>query len=148
MDLSIVVPVYKEEKNVPEYLVRTQAILKSVTDDYEIIFALDPSPDHTEDVVLKERQRDHRIKLLKFSRRFGQPMCTLGGMTYASGHSVIIMDVDLQDPPQLIPEMYSKWKEGYDVVIPQRRTRTGEPWIKRFVSEVGYNIIKKIQINC
>jgi polyisoprenyl-phosphate glycosyltransferase len=144
MDLSIVVPVYKEEKNVSEFLKRTQAILKSVTDDYEVIFALDPSPDRTEEVVLSERMKDSRIKLLKFSRRFGQPMCTLGGMTYATGNAVIIMDVDLQDPPDLIPDMFLKWREGYDVVIPQRRTRTGEPWIKQFVSEVGYKVIKKI----
>ena len=94
MLLSIVVPVYREEKNIPEYLRRVRPILSGVTEDYEIIFALDPSPDRTEDVILEERASDPRIKLLKFSRRFGQPMATLAGMQYSRGDAVIVMDVD------------------------------------------------------
>jgi dolichol-phosphate mannosyltransferase len=130
MLLSLVVPVYKEEKNVPEFLRRIGAILGAVTPDYEIIFALDPSPDRTEDVILEARASDPRIKLLKFSRRFGQPMASLAGMQYSSGEAVIVMDVDLQDPPELIHTMVEKWREGYDVVLPQRTSRAGEPWIK------------------
>jgi len=144
MLLSVVVPVYKEEKNVPEFLGRVRSILSQVTEDYEVIFALDPSPDRTEEVIVEERSKDSRIKLLKFSRRFGQPMATLGGMTYASGDCVVIMDVDLQDPPDLLPVMVEKWKQGYDVVLPQRISRTGEPWIKRLVAKVGYDVIEKI----
>ena len=144
MLLSIVVPVYKEEKNIPEYLRRIRPILSRVTEDYEIIFALDPSPDRTEDVVLEERARDERIKLLKFSRRFGQPMASLAGLTYSSGEAVIVMDVDMQDPPELIQEMVAKWREGYDVVLPQRRQRTGEPLIKKLVAATGYKVINKI----
>src|SRR5476649_2280010 len=121
MLLSLVVPVYREEKNVPEFLGRLRPILASVTEDYEIIFSLDPSPDRTEDVILDHRARDARVKLLKFSRRFGQPMATLAGLEYSSGEAVIVMDVDMQDPPELIHEMVAKWKEGYDVVLPQRR---------------------------
>ncbi|WP_438479486.1 glycosyltransferase family 2 protein [Oleiharenicola lentus] len=142
--LSIVVPVYKEEKNVPEFLRRLQPILGSVTSEYEIIFALDPSPDRTEEVILEHRARDPRIKLLCFSRRFGQPMATLAGMQYSRGDAVIVMDVDLQDPPELVHEMIAKWREGYEVVLPQRRQRTGEPWIKKLVSAVGYRVINKI----
>ncbi len=130
MLLSIIVPVYKEEKNVPEFLRRLRPLLAGLTEDYEVIFALDPSPDRTEEVILEQRALDERVKLLKFSRRFGQPMATLGGMRYASGEAVIVMDVDLQDPPELLPEMVAKWREGYEVVLPQRRRRTGEPWIK------------------
>ncbi len=144
MLLSVIVPVYKEEKNVPEFLRRLQPILAPITGDYEIIFALDPSPDRTEDVILEARAADPRIKLLKFSRRFGQPMATLAGMEYSRGDAVIVMDVDLQDPPELVQEMVAKWREGYDVVLPQRRQRTGEPWIKKFVSIVGYKVINKI----
>ena len=144
MLLSIVVPVYREEKNVPEFLTRIRGILSGVTEDYEIIFALDPSPDATEQVILKARALDPRIKLLKFSRRFGQPMATLGGLSYSRSDAVIIMDVDMQDPPELIPEMVQKWREGYDVVLPQRRHRTGEPLIKRLVARVGYAVIRKI----
>lgn len=144
MLLSIIVPVYKEEKNIPEFLRRLQPILAPLTGDYEIIFALDPSPDRTEEVILEARAADSRLKLLKFSRRFGQPMATLAGMEYSRGDAVIVMDVDLQDPPELVTEMVAKWRDGYDVVLPQRRARTGEPWIKKVVSETGYKVINKI----
>jgi glycosyltransferase involved in cell wall biosynthesis len=142
--LSIIVPVYKEEKNIPEFLRRVQAILAPVTQDYEIIFAMDPSPDLTEKVILDHRGADGRIKLLKFSRRVGQPMATLAGLEYSRGDAVIVMDVDLQDPPELILEMIAKWQAGYDIVLPQRRQRTGEPWFRKLVSLVGYRIINKI----
>ena len=144
MLLSIVVPVFREEKNIPEFLRRIRPILGEITQDYEIIFSMDPSPDRTEEVVLEERLSDPRIKLLKFSRRFGQPMATLAGMEYSRGDAVIVMDVDLQDPPELIHDMVNKWKEGYDVVLPQRRARTGEPWLKKLVAGTGYKVINKI----
>ena len=112
MLISIVVPVYREEKNIPEFLSRVVTILESITSDYEIIFSMDPSPDRTEETILDHRSRDQRIKLLKFSRRFGQPMATLAGLRYATGEAVIVMDVDLQDPPELIQEMIAKWREG------------------------------------
>ena len=142
--LSLVVPVYREEKNIPEFIRRISPVITRATDRYEIIFALDPSPDRTEEVILEERARDDRIKLIKFSRRFGQPMATLAGMEYARGEAVIVMDVDMQDPPELIDEMVARWREGYDVVLPQRRQRTGEPWLKKLVSATGYKVINKI----
>jgi dolichol-phosphate mannosyltransferase len=144
MLLSLVVPVYREEKNIPEFIRRISPILGTVTEDYEIIFAMDPSPDRTEDVVLEERGKDGRIKLLKFSRRFGQPMASLAGMEYSRGDAVIVMDVDMQDPPELVQAMVAKWREGYDVVLPQRTRRTGEPFVKRLVAETGYKVINKI----
>ena len=144
MLLSVVVPVYKEEKNIPEFLRRLRPILSGITEDYEIIFSLDPSPDRTEDVILEHRATDERIKLLKFSRRFSQPMATLAGLEYSAGDAVIAMDVDLQDPPELIHEMIAKWREGFDVVLPQRRERTGEPLIKKLVAATGYKVINKI----
>jgi dolichol-phosphate mannosyltransferase len=144
MLLSLVVPVYREEKNIPEFLRRLQPLLAAITADYEIIFSLDPSPDRTEEVILAHRAADPRIKLLKFSRRFGQPMATLAGMEYSQGEAIIVMDVDLQDPPELITEMMARWREGYEVVLPQRRQRTGEPWIKKLVAAIGYKVINKI----
>jgi polyisoprenyl-phosphate glycosyltransferase len=144
MLLSLVVPVFREEKNIPEFIRRIGPILGAITQDYEVIFAMDPSPDRTEDVILEARARDERIKLLKFSRRFGQPMASLAGMQYSRGDAVIVMDVDMQDPPELVGEMVAKWREGYDVVLPQRTRRTGEPWIKRVVAETGYKVINKI----
>ena len=142
--LSVVIPVYKEEGNISEFLRHVTPILETITLDFEIIFALDPSPDQTEEFILEHRQKDERIKLLRFSRRFGQPMATLAGMQYSTGEAVIVMDVDLQDPPELITEMFAKWREGYDIVLPQRRRRTGEPWIKKLVAAVGYKVIDKI----
>jgi dolichol-phosphate mannosyltransferase len=144
MMLSIVVPVYNEEKNIPEFLGRLRPILSGLTEDYEIIFALDPSPDQTEAVILEHRAADERIKLLRFSRRFGQPMATLAGMQYSGGEAVVVMDVDLQDPPELLGQMVAKWREGYEVVLPQRLHRTGEPWLKKLVSAIGYKVINKI----
>jgi dolichol-phosphate mannosyltransferase len=142
--LSLVVPVYKEERNVPEFIRRVRPILLADAADFEIIFALDPSPDRTEEVILELRAEDARIKLLKFSRRVGQPMATIAGLQYAAGDAVIIMDVDLQDPPELIVEMLAKWREGFDVVYAQRRHRDGETWLKRAVAAAGYRLIKKI----
>jgi dolichol-phosphate mannosyltransferase len=118
--------------------------LGAITEDYEVIFALDPSPDRTEEVILEARAEDPRIKLLRFSRRFGQPMATLAGLQYSAGEAVVVMDVDLQDPPELLGEMVAKWRAGYDVVLPQRRQRTGEPWVKRLVAATGYKVINKI----
>ena len=142
--LSIVVPVYKEEGNIPEFLRRITVLLAAITPEYEIIFCLDPSPDRTEALILEARGKDPRIKLVRFSRRFGQPMATLAGLQYSSGDAVIVMDVDLQDPPELIGEMIQKWSEGYEVVYAQRRTREGETWIKRVVAVAGYKLINQI----
>ncbi|MBE34325.1 MAG: glycosyl transferase [Opitutaceae bacterium] len=142
--LSVIVPVFREEKNIPEFLRQIRPVLSASTENYEIIFALDPSPDRTEDVILEARASDERIKLLKFSRRFGQPMATMAGMQYSTGEAAIVMDVDMQDPPELVTDMVAQWRAGYDVVLPQRRQRTGEPWIKKVVSAVGYKVINKI----
>jgi len=142
--LSVVVPVYKEEGNIPEFIRRLLPILQGLTPDYEVVFALDPSPDRTEEVILEHRATDARIKLLKFSRRFGQPMAILGGLQYARGEAIVVMDVDLQDPPELIPAMVAKWREGYDAVLAQRNTRDGETLIKRVVAAWGYKFINKV----
>jgi dolichol-phosphate mannosyltransferase len=142
--LSIVVPVYKEEGNVPEFLNQISSILASITSQYEIVFCLDPSPDRTEELILQARQKDPRVKLIRFSRRFGQPMATLAGLQYSSGDAAIVMDVDLQDPPELIHEMVRKWRDGFEVVYAQRRTREGETWIKKVVAAAGYKLINQI----
>src|SRR6202023_2872365 len=142
--ISVVVPVYKEEGNVPEFITRIVEILSTLTERYEVIFCMDPSPDRTEAVILEHRAKDSRVKLLKFSRRFGQPMATLAGLQFSRGDAVIVMDVDLQDPPELITSMVNKWQEGYDVVYARRRTREGETAVKRFISWAGYKLINKV----
>ena len=142
--LSLVVPVYKEEGNIAEFLRRVVPVVEGVTRDFEIIFSMDPSPDRTEERILEHRQKDERVKLLKFSRRFGQPMATLAGLQYAAGDATIVMDVDLQDPPELIPQLVAKWREGHDVVMAQRIDRQGETIVKRIVAAVGYKVINRI----
>ncbi len=144
IEISIVVPVFKEEKNIPVFIERTQKILTGYNDNYEIIFSLDPSPDLSRDVIAQYHLKDPRIKLLTFSRRVGQPMATIAGLQFSKGKAVVVMDVDLQDPPELILEMIAKWKEGFDVVYAQRKSRKGETLIKRVVSYWGYRLINKI----
>jgi polyisoprenyl-phosphate glycosyltransferase len=142
MKLSIVVPVYKEERAISPFLLRLIPALLKITPDFEIIFSLDPSPDATAQRVLEAREKEPRIKLLEFSRRFGQPMATLAGMQYSAGDAVIVMDVDLQDPPELIEALIAKWREGFDVVYGKRSTRQGLHPMYRLITYVGYKFIQ------
>lgn len=142
--VSVVVPVYNEQDTVPVFYERARAILDRSGCDWEIVFALDPSTDRTKEVILDLRDADGRIKLLEFSRRFGQPAATLAGLAASSGDAVVVIDVDLQDPPELILGMIDRWREGFDVVYAQRRTREGETLPKRLVAAAGYRVIKRI----
>ena len=144
--LSVVVPVYNEEQTLPRFLATIRPVLATVTEDYEIVFVADPCTDGTVELIRAEHERDPRIKLLLFSRRFGQPSATIGGMTYARGQAIVVIDCDLQDPPGLIPEMVRLWRAGNKVVIPQRTSRQGETLIKRVISYVGYWVINRIAI--
>jgi dolichol-phosphate mannosyltransferase len=123
---------------------RLSAVLDSLDLRWELIFSVDPSTDRTEELILALRERDPRVKLLRFSRRFGQPMATLAGLEAASGDAVVVIDCDLQDPPELIPQLVERWREGYDVVYAQRRSRQGETLAKRVVSTLGYHLIGRI----
>ena len=142
--LSIVVPVYNAQQTLPRFLQTIRAALLPVTQDYEIIFAADPCTDGTIELIRQEHARDPRIKLLLFSRRFGQPASTLGGLAYSTGQAVVVIDCDLQDPPQLIGDMVRLWREGYKVVVPQRRSRQGETIIKRIIAHTGYWAINRM----
>ncbi len=143
-DVSIVVPVYKEEKNIQPFLDRVEKVLASMKVDYEILFCLDPSPDRTEEVIAGEINRNPNIKLIVFSRRFGQPAATMAGILTCNGKACAVIDVDLQDPPELISDMYAKLKEGYEVVYAKRSSRKGETIPKRMVAGVGYYVINKL----
>jgi polyisoprenyl-phosphate glycosyltransferase len=143
-DLSVVVPVFKEEANVPPFLERVEAVLKAMGGTNEIIFCLDPSPDRTEQVILEEINRNPNIRLIVFSRRFGQPSATMAGLMLSKGAACVVIDVDLQDPPELIPEMHARLREGYEVVYAKRRSRKGETLPKRLVAKVGYWVIARL----
>ena len=146
INLSIIVPVYNEEKNIKPFLNRAEAVLNKIGKNYEIIFALDPSKDNTEKVIFDEINRNNNIKLITFSRRFGQPSATIAGLHFSKGEACVVIDVDLQDPPELIFEMYNKLNsdQQYDVVLAKRRRREGETFIKKTVSSFGYYLINKL----
>ena len=139
--ISIVVPVYKEENSIIPFLERTEKVANREVWDYEIIFCLDPSPDKTYEVIKNQIERNPCIKLLYLSRKFGQPAATMAGIFNCMGDICIVIDVDLQDPPELIPEMIKKWQEGFNVVYAKRKSRKGETFLKKIVSYFGYKII-------
>lgn len=141
--ISVVVPVFREEKNIRPFLARLEPVLEKIG-SYEILFCLDPSPDNTEQVIMEEIQRNPRIGLLVFSRRFGQPSAVMAGIHKCSGETCVVIDVDLQDPPELIYDLYQKLSEGYDVVYAKRRSRQGETAVKVFVSWLGYKVINAL----
>jgi dolichol-phosphate mannosyltransferase len=143
-ELSVVVPAYNEEPNVSRVYERLRDVLDGVGVEWELIFCVDPSTDGTEQAILVLRDHDPRVKLLRFSRRFGQPMATLAGLEASRGAAVVVIDCDLQDPPELIPELVEHWREGFDVVYAQRRTRKGETLVKRAVAWLGYRLIVRI----
>jgi polyisoprenyl-phosphate glycosyltransferase len=142
--ISVVVPTYNEEENIEHAYERLRSVLDGLGMDWELIFSVDPSSDRTEELILGLRKRDSRVKMLRFSRRFGQPMATIAGLEASRGDAVVVIDCDLQDPPELIPEMVTRWREGYEVVYAQRRTRAGETLPKRIISSVGYRVIARV----
>ena len=144
INLSVVVPVYNEEKNIEIFLERLIKTLSKIETDYEIIFVLDPSTDQTEKIILNKLHKNKKIKLITFSRRFGQPAATMAGIFHVKGNRCVIIDCDLQDPPELIFDLNKKMDEGYDVVLARRKSREGETIIKKIVTKLGYTLIEKI----
>lgn len=142
--VSVVVPVFNEEDNVRPLYDRVRATLDDADVDWELIFSADPCTDRTEQVVRELRAGDSRVKLIRLSRRFGQPAATMAALRMASGDASVVIDSDLQDPPELIGEMLERWREGFDVVYAQRRSREGETRVKRFVAWLGYRVIRRV----
>jgi dolichol-phosphate mannosyltransferase len=111
---------------------------------YEIIFVNDGSRDATAALLEEERLKHENIRIVSFARNFGHQMAITAGMDYARGHVVITMDADLQDPPELIPEMVARWQSGSDVVYAKRRTRAGETWFKKWSAAAYYRVLRKL----
>lgn len=143
-EISVVVPVYKEADNIKPFLQRIEIVLNKSNFSYEILFCLDPSSDNTENAIQEEIECNSNIRLIVFSRRFGQPAATMAGILFCKGKHCVVIDVDLQDPPELIQQMYLKIQEGYQVVYAKRKSRKGETFIKRFISYLGYKLINKL----
>jgi glycosyltransferase involved in cell wall biosynthesis len=142
--ISIVVPVFNEEDNIAPFLLRIEAVLEKIDIDSEIIFCLDPSSDDSEKIIMESINKNKKIKLITFSRRFGQPAATMAGILSCTGSKCVVIDVDLQDPPEVIYDMYTKINEGYEVVYAKRRTRSGETLSKTIISKFGYWLINKL----
>ncbi len=114
--LSVVVPVYREEQTVGPFLQRLIPVLESITPQYEVIFVLDPGEDRTEQMIREAIRQNPRIRLMIMTRRWGQPACTMAGLEHSRGQACVVIDVDLQDPPELIPQLVEKWRGGFVVV--------------------------------
>ena len=143
-EISIVVPVQNEDESIKPFLQRTENVLNKIGKPYEIIFSLDPSSDNTEKIILEEIKRNKNIKLLVFSRQFGQPAATMAGIYNCKGSFCVIIDADLQDPPEIIEELYKKIISGFEVVYAKRKSRKGETFFKKIISSIGYYLINKL----
>jgi polyisoprenyl-phosphate glycosyltransferase len=139
--ISIIVPVYNEEEVVVQFYARLKENLK---DNYEIIFIDDGSADQTLNLIKDIANNDQKVKILSFSRNFGHQFAITAGIDHCEGDAAIIIDADLQDPPEVIPEMIKKWKDGYNVVFAVRKKRKGENFFKRATASVFYRLIKHI----
>ncbi len=142
--ISVVAPLYNEERNVGPFLERVRQVFQEIGCDWEVVFALDPSPDRTEEVVKEFIQKGFPIRLMKFSRRIGKPLSLMAGLKESDGDATVVIDVDLQDPPELISDMVRKWREGYRVVLAQRSSRSGENVCYLLAARLFYWLVSKL----
>src|SRR5579871_4116683 len=144
--LSVVVPLYNEAANVAPLIERIGGVVDSLRGefDYEIVLVNDGSVDDTAAAVRREMQRRSHVVLVNLSRNFGHQLASTAGLELAVGDAVVLMDGDLQDPPELIEAFLAKWRQGYDVVYAVRRTRSGESRFKLLTARVFYRIIKRL----
>lgn len=145
--LSVIVPCYNEEESVALFyaeLTKNDPVFRDMDMEMEILYIDDGSRDRTVQEVKKLREKDGRVHLLSFSRNFGKESAMFAGLEKAKGDYVVIMDVDLQDPPSLLPEMFSYMKQGYDSVATRRVSRKGEPPIRSFFARMFYKLMKRI----
>lgn len=145
--LSIIVPCYNEEESVADFyaeLMKNEAFFAEKQLEIEILYIDDGSRDHTAAEVKKLRERDERVRLISFSRNFGKEAGMYAGLEKSRGDYVVLMDVDLQDPPALLPEMYSYMEQGYDSVATRRVSRKGEPPVRSLFARMFYRLMKHI----
>ncbi len=143
-EISIITPVFNEEENIIPFLEKINSVMNKINKSYELIFVLDPSTDNTETVILNEIKKNNNIKLIVNSRRFGQPASMLAGLENSKGENVVFIDVDLQDPPELIIEMYSFINKGYDVILAKRTKKIKENFIRKNIANFGYYLISNL----
>ena len=143
--ITILVPAYNEEEALPFLYERVSKIMDEMKNyEFELLFVNDGSKDNTLNEIKELRKKDKRISYVDFSRNFGKEIGMIAGLDYATGDCVIIMDADLQDPPELIPQMVELWEQGYDDVYAQRKSRAGETWLKKFTSKMYYKVLQSL----
>ncbi len=141
---SVVIPVYNEELLIEESYRRLKKVMDSTDETYELIFIDDGSHDKSAEILSGISMNDENVKLISFSRNFGHQTAITAGMDNAKGDAVVVIDADLQDPPEVILKMIEKWKEGYDVVYGKRAERKGESFFKLFTARVFYRLLKSL----
>lgn len=146
IEISVVVPVFNEEKIIDELYERLINTVSKLTHEYEIIFVNDCSKDDSLIKLQDIAKINHKVKYLSFSKNFGHQIAITAGLYHSNGNAVIIIDGDLQDPPELITDLYKKYKEGYKVVYAKRHTRKGETYFKRYTAKLFYRILSKITL--
>ncbi|HNZ82683.1 MAG TPA: glycosyltransferase family 2 protein [Sedimentibacter sp.] len=143
--VSLLIPAYNEEETIPLLYDELNKVLETIPGyEFEILFVNDGSSDNTLNILRNMQQRDTRINYISFSRNFGKETAMAAGFDYVTGDAAVIMDADLQDPPELIGEMIKYWEEGYDDVYAKRRSREGETWLKKFTSAAFYKLLQKM----
>lgn len=141
---SVVAPVFNEAQTLPEFYRRLLAVMESTEQPFEIVLVNDGSRDNSLDVMRELHNRDPRVKILSFSRNFGHQLAITAGTDYASGDAVIVIDSDLQDPPETILRLIDEWKNGADVVYAVREQRQGETWFKLTTARLFYRLIASV----
>jgi len=144
IDISVIVPVYNEEIILPELYKRLVNTLEKITDYYEIVFVNDGSKDNSLFELKRLSELNEKVYFINFSRNFGHQIAVMAGINNCKGQATVIIDADLQDPPELILDMYNKYKEGYDVVYAKRAKRKGESIFKKITAKLFYRILKAI----
>ena len=143
--ISVIVPAYNEEESLPLLIERMNKIMEQMKEyEFELLFVNDGSKDKTIQIIKEMREKDNRISYVDFSRNFGKEIAMIAGLDYATGDCVIFIDADLQDPPELIPELVKYWEQGYDDVYAKRRSRKGESWLKKFTSKMYYKVLQHL----
>ncbi len=142
--ISIIAPVYNEEEVLHSLYERIHEVMEGTGEEWELMLVNDGSRDRSAEIIAELHEKDQRVRGLSFSRNFGFQEAVTAGMHHVIGDAVVLTDADLQDPPEVIPEMIAKWKEGYDVVYGVRSSRDGETWWKLFTAKVFYRLIHRI----
>lgn len=144
---SVIIPMFNEEEVIAESYKRLTAVMQTLNEPYELLFVNDGSRDKTMEIMKDISAKDSNVKIVEFARNFGHQIAVTAGMHYCSGEAAIIIDADLQDPPEVIPQMIEKWKEGYQVVYGKRLKRKGETFFKLFTAKMFYKVINKLSGN-